>query len=216
MGELNDTSSERDVIEKLKESVEKTKRETKAILAGLGDGISIQDRDFKIIYQNEVMQKIMGNQIGKYCYNAYEKRDQVCEKCPIEIALKTGQINTSLRVGINKYGESGYFENTASPIRNKKGEIIAAVEIVRDVSDRVRLEDDVKDRTTELAQANMNLRKLRDELEQKVKERTAELEKSKEELQGKLVELEKFTRVTVGREQRIIDLKREVEDLRKK
>lgn len=165
--------------ERVQKKIKKLKigpREAEAILRGLGDGVSIQDRNFRIIYQNEVMQKIFGNQIGRYCYNIYERRDQVCEKCPVEIALSTGKINTSLRVGIDKDGRSGYYENTASPIRDEKGNIIAAVEIVRNVSDRVRLEEDVKDRTNELAQANIKLRKLHNELEQKVKERTVELQ----------------------------------------
>jgi hypothetical protein len=53
------------------------------------------------------------------------------------------------------------------------------------------------------------LSKLKEELEEKVKERTREL-------QEKIKELEKFQKMAVGRELKMIELKREIEELKKK
>ena len=57
-------------------------------------------------------------------------------------------------------------------------------------------------------------------LEKKIKERIVEIEKSKVKLQSKVYELEKFNKLTVGRELRMVELKKEIkrlkEDLTKK
>ena len=53
-------------------------------------------------------------------------------------------------------------------------------------------------------------------LEKHVKERTSELEKSKAELQSKVNELEKFNRITIGREMRMVELKKRIKELEEK
>lgn len=76
----------------------------------------------------------------------------------------------------------------------------------------------------ELQEANKKLERSKEILEEKVRERTKELETlSKEqekiiaertkEAQGKLVELEKFQKLAVGRELKMVDLKKEVNRL---
>lgn len=42
-----------------------------AILAAMGDAVSIQDRDFKVLYQNEVHKQLIGSHVGEFCYEAY-------------------------------------------------------------------------------------------------------------------------------------------------
>ncbi len=64
------------------------------------------------------------------------------------------------------------------------------------------LEEEIKKRTEDLRKANENL-------EEGIKERT-------EELQIKINELEKFHRLTTGRELRILELKKEIDGLKKK
>ena len=38
------------------------------IMASMGDGLSIQDRDMRIVYQNKFMADNFGRHIGSYCY----------------------------------------------------------------------------------------------------------------------------------------------------
>ncbi|MEE9524960.1 MAG: PAS domain S-box protein, partial [Thermodesulfovibrionales bacterium] len=49
-------------------NLEDEKARTEAIIAAMGDGISIQDTDFKILYQNDVHKGFTGSHVGKYCY----------------------------------------------------------------------------------------------------------------------------------------------------
>jgi len=43
---------------------------SEAILEVLGDAISIQDTDLRILYQNRAHQELMGDRVGEYCYQA--------------------------------------------------------------------------------------------------------------------------------------------------
>jgi len=90
------------------------------IMDAIGDLISIQDLNMRIIYQNKVMKRVMGNHEGEYCYMIYEKRNEICEGCPVIKALKTGAVAKSLRVGMLPDGTPNRFENVAAVLRNKK------------------------------------------------------------------------------------------------
>jgi PAS domain S-box-containing protein len=68
------------------------KNKSEAIIAAIGDGIIIQDTDYKILYQNQIQNDLYGNRIGEYCYKTYEGRDTICEDCPIELSFKDGKI----------------------------------------------------------------------------------------------------------------------------
>jgi hypothetical protein len=63
----------------------------------IGDGISIQYTDFMILYQNQAHKEIMGDHIGEYCYKAYEKKEDVCEGCPVAMSFKDGKVHTTER-----------------------------------------------------------------------------------------------------------------------
>ena len=52
---------------------------TEAIISALGDGVSIQDRNFRVLFQNEVHKSIVGEHTGEFCYKAYRGRDSVCD-----------------------------------------------------------------------------------------------------------------------------------------
>ena len=110
---------------------------SEAIIAALGDGLSIQDRDFRVIFQNQVHRDLMGEQEGKYCYQVYRHQEEVCQDCPVARSFADGEIHH----GLNHDPETGkYVEITASPLKDQKGNVVAAIELVRDISARRRME----------------------------------------------------------------------------
>ena len=109
-----------------------------SILASMGDGLSIQDLDLRIIYQNNFIIENFGSHVGEYCYRIYEQRDEPCEGCPIIEAFETGKTSKALRRGVKKNGDKFRFENIATILHGDDGKIIAGVEVVRLVEDRER------------------------------------------------------------------------------
>lgn len=161
------------------------------VLDSLPEGITIQDREFNIIYQNKAMQRFFGEHRGEKCYAIYERRDDICEGCGVRKAFETGEPNVVLRTAFEADGKTSYFENSCFPLMDANGQIVAGVEVCRNISDRVSLEAEVKDRNIELGQINKQLKKRTDELLSVIEEvRTAQQSLSTEIEQRKLVERE--------------------------
>jgi len=125
-----------------------------SIIAALGDAVSIQDTNFKVLYQNQIHKDFVGDHKGEYCYMAYEHRDQICEGCPVAMSLSDGKIHTTERSAPLANGIS-YFEITASPFHDSTGKIIAVIEIGRDITERKRSEDLIK-KSKEFSEAVIN------------------------------------------------------------
>ena len=115
------------------------KAKTAAIIAALGDGISIQDRDFRVLYQNELHKGMAGDRKGELCYKAYSHRADVCPGCPIAEAFADGRIHV-LEKAVQRDDGLTHIEIKASPLRDAEGRIIAGIEMVRDISERKRAE----------------------------------------------------------------------------
>ncbi len=122
-------------------AVEDERNKSEAIITALGDGLIIQDTDYKIIYQNQVQKDSYGDREGELCYRAYEGNDKICEDCPVEKTFKDGKIHRSERRIPTDKGVS-YYELTSSPLRDSEGKIIAGVKIIRDITTRKHADDE--------------------------------------------------------------------------
>ena len=123
------------------------KNKSDAIVAAIGDGISIQDRDFTVLYQNEYHRQMIGDHVGAFCYHAYEGRDSVCPGCPVALAFADGKVHTVERTGKTENGPV-HAEITASPLRDPSGAVIAGIEVARNITERKRTEEELR-RTSE-------------------------------------------------------------------
>ncbi len=121
------------------EMANEEKAKTAAIIAAMGDGISIQDRDFRVLYQNEVHKSLVGDRKGEICYKAYSRRADVCEGCPVAEAFADGRIHV-LEKALTRDDEVTHIEIKASPLRDAEGRIIAGIEMVRDITERKQAE----------------------------------------------------------------------------
>ena len=148
------------------------------VLEAIPDGVTVQDKEFNIIFQNKAMKQAFGDWVGKKCYAAYERREQVCEDCGLVKAYETGKPVMVHRSGVMDDGMVGHWENSCFPLYDDEGNIVAGVEVCRNVTDRVSLTQEVRDRSIELGKVNDQLNRQKRELEEK----TDELETAYEQL----------------------------------
>jgi PAS domain S-box-containing protein len=148
-------------LKKSKNEFKAEKNKLDAILASIADGISIQDTDYNIVYVNDFYKDNFGDDIiGRKCYEVYERRDDICNGCPVRDAMSTGEVIRTVRQGFDKSGNKLFFDITASPIRNENGEIIAGIELGKDITKRIHLERELKEKIEELNKANVELVKM--------------------------------------------------------
>ena len=106
--------------------------------------------------------------------------------------LQTGEVHDAELQLKRKDGSKIEVSLNVSGIRDEEGRILFSSSIWRDVTERQR--------------AKSALQRARDELESRVEERTAELSRTN-------AQLEAFNKLAIGREARMIELKREVNEL---
>lgn len=142
------------------------------MMGAMGDMISIQDLDMRIVYCNKMLKQVMGDHTGEFCYMAYEKRDAICEGCPIQQAYKDGEAHKAFRIGILPDGSQIKVDNVASILRNRQGKIVAGIEVIRDVRDREKAKDELQKKVSELeefskiaVERELDMKKLEEELE---------------------------------------------------
>jgi PAS domain S-box-containing protein len=128
------------------EALQAERNKLQSLIGAIEYTLTIQDRDYNIIYQNELSRIASGgDHLGEKCYRAYEHRDKVCHGCPVEKAFKDGKSHTAERQTVLPSGEVAFWENTASPIRGARGEIISCLELARDITERKKADEALRE-----------------------------------------------------------------------
>ncbi len=165
-GIIHDVTEQKKLENALKESEEKLR----AILAGIKDLITIQNKDLDIIWINQSIRDLWGDVIGKKCYEVYKGLSKPCSDCYIEEIFNEGKTVVIERSDVLPDGKKIDLLITSSPIRDSVGNIVAIVELEKDITARRNLEKQLKD--------------YGENLETLVDERTLELRDSEERYRG--------------------------------
>lgn len=105
-----------------------------AILDAMADGISIQDRNLRVLYQNDAHRALVGEHLGEYCFAAYQKREAVCEGCHVLQSFEDGQVHR--REASTPLAGGRMVEIISTPLKDTDGRVVAGIEAVRDITDR--------------------------------------------------------------------------------
>lgn len=111
------------------------KYRTLSVIAAIGDAIWIMDRDFRILYQNPVAMQMIGGHLGERCHGVLHQSERVCEGCPVARSFADGGIHKAEASALID-NEMRYFDLTRSPLRDSTGEIIAGIELARDITEQ--------------------------------------------------------------------------------
>jgi two-component system phosphate regulon sensor histidine kinase PhoR len=145
-----------------------------ALFSHLPLGISYLTPDMRFIRVNPFIEQKLGlkseDVAGRFCYDTVGmyKDDptrtgsqRVCDGCGVRTALETGE-----PYKFTRHVRPGFIvENMGVPIKDRDGKILGAVEILVDITERVKMDDRLQAYTTELEVA--------------VEEKTRELRRSK-------------------------------------
>lgn len=114
------------------------------IIESIQDGIVVLDPDLTIRHTNSIVKRWYQNAlplVGKKCYFCFHGRKPPCDPCPTLRCFESGQAEREIKA-VSLSSATEYLEVYSFPIiDNDSGEITGAVEFLRDITERRRLEN---------------------------------------------------------------------------
>ncbi len=154
-GAVVDITERKQAEEKLKQAAE----EWITTFNSITDLVSIQDKDFKLVRVNKVFADAFKAKpeelIGKVCYEIIHGTKEPPAVCPHKQTLDTKKPQRA------EYFEPHlgfYVEASTSPIFDEKGDVIASVHIVKDITERKRAEERQAELLKEVESVNKELK----------------------------------------------------------
>jgi len=126
------------------------------VFDAIRDGISVLDADLNILQVNHWMETLYQEHmplIGKKCYVAYQRRDARCPWCPSVKTLETGDAHTEIVPYPSADAPAGWLELSTFPIKDADGRVVKIIEYVKDITARVRAEQEKERLQERLMQA---------------------------------------------------------------
>lgn len=172
---------------KLKATTGELKKEhtfDRLVAQNLKEAIMILDKNYKIIWVNKSAERVTEREqyelLGSYCYKATHNLDEPCEGplgiCPIKEVLKKGRPITVMHTHFTKENEKVYAEVSIYPIRNEKDEIVQFIHVVRDLTGKRALEEELSKKMESIERFN-NLAVGRELKMKELKEKIMELKR---------------------------------------
>lgn len=160
------------------------------IASGMGVGLAVISRDFRTVWANDVLKEIFGDVENRLCYEVYNKRQAICEKCAVK-AVFEDRLDRSVteQHGIDREGKPIWSQIVATPLKDNDGNITAAMEAVVPITERKQREIDLKESKARiesiLRSAPVGIGVIRNSILEEVNDRCCEiLGYSREELIG--------------------------------
>jgi PAS domain S-box-containing protein len=199
-----------------RELLRESEESFRALTENSQDVIMRFDRDFRHLYVNSYVEKMTGISAKKFIGKTHKELGfplDLCEfwESAIEKVFKTGKIN---RVEFELPSKI-WIDWLLMPEFSEDGSVHYVITSARDITERKHLENELKN-------YHQQLQKLVDErtvdLQNEIslrKKAEVSLRKSEKILKERVRELEEFYNMAVERELRMIELKKQIESLRK-
>jgi len=132
---------------KIEETLRRERETFELITANIGAGLTIISKDYKILWANKFLKNACGEDVkGKTCYKVYNDRTSVCPGCGVKEIFETGKNRVIHEQSVPcPGGKRAWLEITANPIRDEKGNIVAASELSVFLDERKQLEKKLRE-----------------------------------------------------------------------
>jgi len=102
--------------------------------------VSVVDTNYRVVRHNSAYERHFGLPMGKQCWQINKGRLEKCEVCPVDRTFSDGLSHMSEEAGLSKEGMPIHWIVYTSPVRNKEGKVVAAMEMMIDITRRKELE----------------------------------------------------------------------------
>ena len=121
---------------RIEENLRQERDRLETITGNIGAGLVVISREYKILWVNKVLKDLVGNAEGQACFRSFNCRENICEEC---VAKEVFEQNKEKAIceqkGYDAQGEVVWFQIIATPIRDRYGNVRAALELVLPITE---------------------------------------------------------------------------------
>ncbi len=142
------------VIEYVRDISERRRAEefVKNILEIVDEGFIVIDQEYKVVSANRAycsqVNMPFEDIIGRHCFEVSHHFTKPCyemgDDCAVKHTFETGDSYTALHVHRDAEGGQTHVETKAFPMKDAAGNIIGAIEIINNITERKKLEDQLR------------------------------------------------------------------------
>jgi PAS domain S-box-containing protein len=134
----------------MESAVQRSEEFLSSVLEGIGEGVVVIDRDYRIISANKgycsQVKMSCDDIIGKHCYEISHHIDEPCHEkenacdCAVKKCFETGEPYRAVHTHYDKAKTPFYIETNAYPLKDAAGNVISAIETLMDITEKRALE----------------------------------------------------------------------------
>lgn len=114
------------------------------ILNSIQELVAIYDTNLKLLWVNNASAESVNlesnDMIGKHCFEFWESQNEPCKGCPVEKSLESRKKEQFIR----KSHDNRTWDLKAYPIMNNVDELVGALEIGMDITEKVKIQEELK------------------------------------------------------------------------
>jgi PAS domain S-box-containing protein len=164
----------RDVSErkKMEDELKQERDMLESVTENVGAGLAIISKDYHILWANKLLEQLHGDCEGKMCYSTFNRLTEVCPDCGVKKVFENDvPIDTHEYITKDDKGNTVWVELIVTPIKDKKGNVIAALELAVNITERKIMQ-------TKLTEYSQKLEKIVEKRTEQLKQTQAKLVKS--------------------------------------
>lgn len=194
------------------------KIEAEAVLDCLDWDILILDRNFHVLFANKAFLEKVGMEkcdaLSQCCYKITHHIDKPCQPphdtCPLEEMFKTGKPAIETHTHFTNDNQEFLANTVTAPLEGFGGEMFLHLSIpIKSIENRKEETEIALNKALYILNMVVVYQRQMDEL----KAKREELEKTKVEMEAKVAELERFNKLVVDREIKMIELKKKMKEI---
>ncbi len=148
------------VRRQLHEAVDHERTFLQTVIDGATDPIMAIDLDYRILLMNATACRLMevdpglDTVQGSTCYRLFHGRDTPCDDprypCPVQQVAESGERVSLVHNPYHGNRINNTFEIEVSPLKDRDGELYGIIEVARDITDRLRIEQELRESQSRL------------------------------------------------------------------